>query len=282
MNSREAHSSEPLLSLQVSVDYPGKKGVLRNVSLQIAAGEILGLVGESGSGKSTLSLAILGLLELKNGSAQGHITFQDRDLLRLPQRQLRQLRGKEIALVLQSPHSSLNPALRIGSQLAEAWKAHVSGGPREVCRRAILSTLQMVSLSDGESLLNRRPHELSVGQAQRVLIALAILHRPALLIADEPTSALDVITQSEILHLFARLNRELNMSILFISHDLLAVASLCHRIAILKAGELVESGPVEEIFRRPRHPYTQQLIAALPALPESLQEQGIRELSGVR
>jgi len=168
---------------------------------------------------------------------------------------------------LQSPQNSLNPALKIATQLAEAWKAHAKG-TREACRRAVLSTLEMVSLPDGESLLSRRPSELSVGQAQRVLIALAILHRPALLIADEPTSALDVITQSEILRLFAQLNRELNMSILFISHDLLAVSSLCHRIAILKTGQLVESGAPEKIFRHPQHTYTRQLLAALPALPE--------------
>ena len=130
----------------------------------------------------------------------------------------------------------------------------------------------MVSLVDGESLLNRRPSELSVGQAQRVLIALAILHRPVLLIADEPTSALDMITQSEILRLFARLNRELRMSILFISHDLLAVASLCHRIAILKDGEIVECGSTEMIFNHPEHSYTRQLIAALPAAPARLEE----------
>jgi ABC-type dipeptide/oligopeptide/nickel transport system ATPase component len=236
------------------------------------------LVGESGSGKSTLSLAILGLLNLKGASAAGHIIFQNRDLLTLSQRDLRQLRGKEIALVLQSPHSALNPALKIGTQLSEAWEAHAKG-PREACRRAILSTLEMVSLPDGELLLTRRPGELSVGQAQRVLIASAILHRPALLIADEPTSALDMITQSEILRLFARLNRELNMSILFISHDLLAVASVCHRIAILKSGELVESGLTEKIFHHPKHSYTRQLIAALPALPSALEDQSVPEFS---
>jgi ABC-type dipeptide/oligopeptide/nickel transport system ATPase component len=281
MNRREipeTHSGETLLSLNVSVDYPSKKDVLRKVTLHIAPGEILGLVGESGSGKSTLSLAILGLLNLKGASAAGHIIFKNRDLLTLPQRDLRQLRGKEIALVLQSPHSALNPALKVGTQLSEAWEAHASGS-RETCRRAILSTLEMVSLPDGELLLTRRPGELSVGQAQRILIALAILHRPALLIADEPTSALDMITQSEILRLFARLNRELNMSILFISHDLLAVASVCHRIAILKSGELVESGLTEKIFRHPKHSYTRQLIAALPALPSTLEDQSVPEFS---
>jgi len=265
------NSGKNILSANISVDYPGKKSVLRDVALDIAQGEILGLVGESGSGKSTLSLAILGLLSLKGGVARGNIAFLGRELTTLSEREMRNIRGRQLSLVLQSPHSSLNPALKIGTQLTEAWKAHAQGS-RVQCRRDILSALQMVSLVDGESLLNRRPSELSVGQAQRVLIALAILHRPALLIADEPTSALDVITQSEILRLFARLNRELHMSILFISHDLLAVASLCHRIAILKDGEVVECGSTETIFNHPQHSYTRQLIAALPAPPASLEE----------
>jgi peptide/nickel transport system ATP-binding protein len=264
-------SGENILSANISVDYPGKKGVLRDVALDIAQGEILGLVGESGSGKSTLSLAILGLLNLKGGTARGNMAFLGRELTTLSEREMRSIRGRQLSLVLQSPHSSLNPALKIGTQLTEAWKAHAQGS-RVQCRRDILSALQMVSLLDGESLLNRRPSELSVGQAQRVLIALAILHRPVLLIADEPTSALDMITQSEILRLFARLNRELRMSILFISHDLLAVASLCHRIAILKDGEVVECGSTEMIFNHPEHSYTRQLIAALPAAPARLEE----------
>jgi ABC-type dipeptide/oligopeptide/nickel transport system ATPase component len=272
---------EKLLSLHLSVDYPGKKDVLRDVAVEIEEGEILGLVGESGSGKSTLALAILGLISLKRGVARGRIVFRGRDLTALSEGELRAIRGKELALVLQSPHSSLNPALKIGTQLSEAWRAHAKG-TREDCRRAILDTLEMVSLPDGEALLNRRPSELSVGQAQRVLIAMAILHRPALLVADEPTSALDMITQSEILRLFSRLNRELRMSILFVSHDLLAVASLCHRIAILKEGELVETGTTEMIFRHPEHSYTRRLIESLPGMPARLQEPEVTEWSLTR
>jgi ABC-type dipeptide/oligopeptide/nickel transport system ATPase component len=257
---------EPLLSLSLSVDYRGKPGVLSDVTFEIQRGEILGLVGESGSGKSTLALAILRLLEWKGGVERGRLILQGRDLMTLSEQEMRDLRGRQIGLVLQSPLSALNPALRIGTQLREAWKAHAEGSDSD-CTRAILSALASVSLETDESLLRRYPAQFSVGQAQRVLIAMAILHRPALLIADEPTSALDVVTQSEILELFARLNRELEMAILYISHDLLSVASLCHRIAILHDGHIAEVGRTEQIFRAPKHFYTRRLIDALPKNP---------------
>lgn len=259
-------ASEPLLSLRLTVDYPGKPEVLREVALQIKSGEILGLVGQSGSGKSTLALAILRLLGLKGATTRGNIWFQGTELLAVPERKMRDLRGRQIALVLQSPLSSLNGALKIGTQMAEAWRAHARGS-REECTTAIVAALESARLPEAESFLRRYPSQLSVGQAQRVLIAMAILHRPELLIADEPTSALDTITQAEILRLFADLNRRLGMSILYISHDLLSVASLCHRIAILHEGRLAECGDTEQIFQRPAHPYTHQLVAALPANP---------------
>jgi ABC-type dipeptide/oligopeptide/nickel transport system ATPase component len=256
----------PLLSLRLSVDYRNNPGVLRDVSLSIQPGEILGLVGQSGSGKSTISLAILRLLHLKGGTARGTLLFNGEDLTAKSESQMRSVRGREISIVLQSPLTSLNPALRIGSQLSEAWRAHATG-TREQCAAAIGSALASVSLPHATDFLCRHPSQLSVGQAQRVIIAMAILHRPSLLIADEATSALDTITQSEILTLFARLNRELGMGILYISHDLLSVAALCHRIAILNSGEIVECGPPSQIFGAPRHPYTQKLVAALPRLP---------------
>jgi ABC-type dipeptide/oligopeptide/nickel transport system ATPase component len=248
------------------VDYRNKSGVLRDVALDIQPGEILGLVGQSGSGKSTLSLAILRLLDLKGGTARGHLFFKGEDLSAKSETQMRSLRGREISIVLQSPLSSLNPALRIGSQLSEAWRAHATG-TQDQCAAAIGSALTSVSLPNDLDFLRRRPSQLSVGQAQRVIIAMAILHRPSLLIADEATSALDTITQSEILCLFARLNRELGMGILYISHDLLSVAALCHRIAILDSGAIVECGPPSQIFGASRHPYTQKLVAALPRIP---------------
>jgi len=258
--------TDSLLSLRLSVDYPGKSGVIRDLSLEISKGEILGLVGQSGCGKSTLALAILRLLYLKGAAAEGTIHLNGRDLMTLKEREMRALRGREIGLVLQSPMSALNPALRIGTQLEEAWKVHGQGS-RQECRKALMETLENVSLPSEEGFQKRYPSQLSVGQAQRVLIAMAVLHRPLLLIADEPTSALDLITQAEILQLFAALNRKFGMSILYISHDLLSVATISHRVAVMHQGEIVECRSTAEIFREPEHPYTRDLIRALPVVP---------------
>jgi ABC-type dipeptide/oligopeptide/nickel transport system ATPase component len=252
--------------VRLSVDYAGKEGVLRDVALDVAPGEIVALVGESGSGKSTLALAILRLLDRGTAKAHGEVCFKGRNLLECSEGQMRGLRGREISLVMQSPASALNPVLRIGAQLMEAWRAH-ENGPREAGWDRIRDLLRCVSLPEDEAFLRRHPRQLSVGQAQRVLIAMAALHRPALLIADEPTSALDVVTQVEVIALLGRLNRRFGMSILFISHDLLSVASLCHRVAIIHRGELIECGSVADIFRRPRHPYARTLIGALPKNP---------------
>ena len=262
---------QTLLSAQITVRYPGKAPVLRGISLDIARGEVVGLVGQSGSGKSTLALAILGLLGRQRAIVEGKISLEGTDLLTLRERELRNLRGRSLSLVLQSPLASLNPALQIRTQLREAWRAHSDrSSTNEACENAIQTALKSVSLPNGpenEDFLHKRASQLSVGQAQRVLIAMAIMHRPALLIADEATSALDVITQSEILQLFARLNREFGTSILYISHDLPSVAGICQRIAILHEGQIVESGPTEQIFNAPAHAYTQKLMAALPQLP---------------
>ncbi len=251
-----------LLQARLSVDYPNKPGVLSGVEFEIGVGEILGLAGESGSGKSTIALAILRLLDHKGGKAHGEVLFDGVNLLALKEREMRRIRGRDIALVLQSPLASLNPSLRIGSQLREAWRAHRPGDDREWKQRA-LELFDLVSLPAEEEFLGRFPRQLSVGQAQRVLIAMAVLHRPRLLIADEATSALDAVTHSEILALFERLNRELGMAMLFISHDLLAVASLCERIAILQGGRILESGPTAQMFRHPKTDDTRALLQAV-------------------
>lgn len=259
---------EALLCLDISASYANGGSVLRRVSLDVRRGEILGLVGQSGCGKSTLALAILRLLHLKRGRMEGRILFNGRDLVMLKEREMRALRGREIALVLQSPIAALNPALRIGTQLREAWRVHQRRSTREECAEAVRDTLRHVSLPADAVFLRRYPPELSVGQAQRVLIGMAILHRPMLLIADEPTSALDMITQAEILELFASLRRDLNMSILYISHDLLSVAAISDRVAVMEGGEIVECQRAADLFTRPAHPYTRRLIAALPAAPQ--------------
>jgi ABC-type dipeptide/oligopeptide/nickel transport system ATPase component len=263
--------TEPLLQLQLSVAYGGKPNVLREVSLELAKGEMLGLVGRSGEGKSTVALSILGLLGLRGGRARGRILFRGENLLDLKQRRLRELRGKAIGLVPQSPLAALNPNLRLGAQLAETWRAHERGTPDWK------PLLESVSLPADESFLRQYPRNLSVGMAQRFLIAIAIMHRPALLLADEPTSALDTITQAEILGLFARLNREQGIAMLYISHDLASVASLCHRVAILSRGEIVECAAVEKVFRNPVHEYTRKLIAAIPQTGALIPSEGTSE-----
>jgi peptide/nickel transport system ATP-binding protein len=259
-------SQDPLLAANLSVDYANKTGVLRNISLCIERREIVGLVGQSGSGKSTLALALMGLLSLKGGGVKGKILFRGKDLLKTSDNDLREIRGKEMSIVLQSPLAALNPALSIGSQLTEAWRAHERGSDAQGVA-SIQSALTSVSLPQDRTFLRRRPSQLSVGQGQRVCIAMAVLHRPALLLADEATSALDPITQSEILNLFARLNREMGTAILYISHDLLSVAALCHRICILHEGQIVECGTPDAIFNSPEHEYTRRLVAALPSAP---------------
>lgn len=250
------------------MDYPEKPGVLRSARFEMRTGEILGLAGTSGCGKSTLALAILGLLDFKGAkpSPGSTVRFDGRELIGLKESEMRALRGKEISLVLQSPLASLNPVLRIGKQFREAWSAHSSDGA--AWKKEAFAALENVALPHDDAFLKRYPSQLSVGQAQRVLIAMAILHRPKLLIADEPTSALDIITQAEILKLFTRLNQTMQMGILYITHDLLSLAGLCHRAAILEAGEVVETGAVEQIFGAPQHAYTRKLIESLPVKPE--------------
>ena len=248
-----------LLSTKLTVHYANKPRALDGVEFAIHEGEILSLIGPSGSGKSTLGLALLGLIGLKGGRAEGEVRWRGRNLLALPERDWRQVRGREMALVPQSPVASLNPALSLGGHFADAWRAHAKGPWREPALRALAA----VSLPAEEAFLRRYPAQLSVGQAQRLLVGLALLHRPALLIADEPTSALDSVTVAEVLDLFRQVNRDHGTAILFISHDLMTVAALCHRVAILEAGRLVEQGETAQLFAAPQHSATQRLLHAI-------------------
>lgn len=248
---------DQLLSLLLTVAYRNRDPVFSELSLEIRRGEILGLIGGSGCGKSTLALAMLRLLDAKGAKVSGFIHFNGRDLLPLSEREMRRIRGREIGLVLQSPMSALNPMLRIGRQLQEAWRAHRADGTGEA---EIAYALQRVDLPHAAEFLKRYPSEISVGQSQRVLIAMGILHGPDLLIADEPTSALDAITQLSALKLSRDINQQSGMSILLISHDLVAVESICDRVAVLCDGKIVECDTVEAMVTNASHPYTRALF----------------------
>ncbi len=240
-------------------------GALADAVIDVNAGEIVGLVGQSGSGKSTLALSILRLLDHIGARIHGSVLLDGTELMQLSEREMRRVRGRRIALIPQAASSALNRALRIGTQLREAWKAH-SGVAWSSELGRVKGLLRSCGLPDDDPFLNRYPDQISLGQAQRVLIVMALLHHPTLLIADEPTSALDVHTQREVLDLFKQINREQRMSVLFISHDLSILAALCHRIAILYDGVIVESGSVSAVLASPSHAYTQKLVAAVRSL----------------
>ena len=258
---------QPLLAARITVRY-GARVVLDDLRLSIAPGEIVGLVGQSGSGKSTLGLSLLRLIDRRGGTVSGEIQFDGRNLLSLGERDMRAVRGKQLALVLQSAASALNPALRLEDHFREAWRAH-SREPWNEQRAEALATFAELDLPNDDAFFRRYPGEISVGQAQRVLIALALLHKPKLIIADELTSALDLITSAGVLDALRRANRVWGTAILFVSHDLGAVASLCHRVAILNAGTIIEIAPTQELFADPQQPYTQQLVRLMAATSHS-------------
>lgn len=258
---------EPLLRVSLSARYVGKP-VLHDIRFDLGRGEVLGLVGSSGAGKSTLILSLLGLLPWRGGSVDGEVILDGQNLLELHEGKLRALRGRRIALIPQSPMTALNPALSLERHFREAWRAHDSRG-RDVLAARVSVLLDEVQLPADSDFLRRRPSQISVGQAQRILIALALLHEPALIVADEPTSALDPVTQTQIVDLLRRLNQTHGSSLLYVSHDLISVVGLCHRIAVLDAGSLVEDLPVENLSQA-RHPATTRLLSALPVPVEVL------------
>lgn len=244
-------------------DHELPERVVKDFDLILQSGDRIGIVGESGSGKSMSALAIAGLLNRHDMSKKGEILFDGKDLLTLKRGELRQYQGKDIAMIFQEPMTSLNPVKRIGWQVEESLRLHTKL-TKEECKQKAIELLKEVELPNADEVYNMYPHELSGGMRQRVMIAAAMICEPKILIADEPTTALDVTTQGQIIELMKRLNEEKGTAILFISHDLSLVESLCEQVIVMKDGEIVESGSAKEIFKYPREQYTKELIAAIP------------------
>lgn len=249
---------------QLTIRFRGQP-VVRDLSLSIPPGKVLGLVGESGSGKSVTSLAILGLLDAA-AETSGAIRFAGVDLLQQPSETLRTYRGKRIAMIFQEPMTALNPVMTVGRQIGEALLAHAPRTPRREVRERVLAAMREVALPEPERRIDDYPHQFSGGQRQRIVIAMALMNKPRLVIADEPTTALDVTVQAQILALLKQLRVQHNLSMLFISHDLAVVAQVADRVAVMRHGEIVEMGAVREVLTRPRHPYTQALLASAPTM----------------
>jgi len=241
---------------------------LDGVSFEIKKGMTFGLVGETGCGKSVTALSILRLIPSPPGKiVQGEIHFRGRDLLRLTEEEIRSIRGKEISMIFQEPMTSLNPVFRIGEQMMEVIMLHQKVGKRQAYERAV-EMLERVHMPEAEKVMRQFPHQLSGGMRQRVMIAMELSCRPYLLIADEPTTALDVTIQAQILRLLKEMKRELDTSILLITHDLGVIAEMCDRVGVMYAGSIVEEASVEEIFEDPKHPYTKGLWGAIPRMEE--------------
>ncbi len=251
---------------KLTVEFGTEKSPFRavdNVDLKVDAGEVLGIVGESGSGKSVTSLALMGLIDHPGRVRAERMRFQDQDLLSLDPGQRRQLTGSDIAMIFQEPMTSLNPCFTVEFQIMEALKVH-QGGTRRERRARTVALLDQVGIPDPNQRMRAFPHQLSGGMSQRVMIAMSIACNPKLLIADEPTTALDVTIQSQILQLLLELQRDRSMALILITHDLGLVAEAAQRIVVMYAGQVVETGRVDDIFEHPRHPYTHALLNALP------------------
>ena len=262
-------SEGPFLVVEdLTVRFPTEDGLVTAVadlSYTVELGRTLGIVGESGSGKTVASLAVMGLLRGPNVTVTGRVELNGRDLLALSEREMRQVRGNEVAMVFQDPLSSLHPLKRIGTQLAEAVRAHRSVS-RGAARTRALELLDMVELPDARRRVRAFPHELSGGMRQRAMIAMALANEPRLLIADEPTTALDVSVQAQILALIQRLRAELGMALVIVTHDLGVVAQTADAVAVMYAGRIVERAPARTLFDDPEHPYTWGLLRSLPRI----------------
>ena len=250
----------------LSVEFPSRSSVLHaveGVSLSLDAGDVLGIVGESGSGKSVTMMALMGLVPYPGRVTASKMRFDGHDLLGLSTRERNRLTGKDVAMIFQEPTTSLNPCFSVGFQLAETLRVHLGMDSKAAKRRSI-ELLEQVGMSDPETRLRAYPHQLSGGMNQRVMIAMAIACNPKLLIADEPTTALDVTIQAQILDLLRSLQRERGMALVLITHNMGVVSDMAQRVAVMYAGQIMEQQPAQALFQRPRHPYTEALMAALP------------------
>jgi len=261
--------SEPLLDVRgLKTYFFTEDGVVKavdGVDLQVYPGEVLGLVGESGCGKSVTSFSILRLVDEPGRIVAGEVWFEGQNLLTLSEAEMSRIRGNRISMIFQQPKSSLNPVFTIGDQIAEVFQVHQGMKKKQAWREAV-NLLRLVGLPDPESKAHAYPHQLSGGQAQRVMIAMALALRPRLLIADEPTTALDVTIQAQIMDLILDLRARFGTSVILISHDLGLIAEAADRVAVMYAGRIVEQAPVRELFAAPKHPYTRGLIASVPVL----------------
>ena len=256
---------EPLLEVRDLTIRFGEAVAVDGLSFAIGAGETLGLVGESGSGKSATSLAILRLLG-PAGRVSGQVLFRGVDLLLLPAGAMRVRRGREIAMIFQEPMTALNPVMPVGEQVAEAVRAHHPRLSRKEVRERVVAAFEEVALPSPAARYGDYPHQFSGGQRQRILIAMAVVNKPALLIADEPTTALDVTVQAQILKLLRGLREKHGLSMLFVSHDLAVTAQVADRVAVMQRGRLVEEQATGDLFRTPREAYTQRLLRAAPTM----------------
>jgi peptide/nickel transport system ATP-binding protein len=254
---------EPLLSVQNLRTTFGPVVAVNDVSFEVRKGETLGLVGESGSGKSVTAFSIIRLVQEPGRVVGGNVRFHGRELLSLPEDEMRHVRGAGIGFVFQEPMAALNPVMRVGAHIAESLVVHGLASKREARDRAI-ELLRAVKIADADKRVDDYPHQPSGGMRQRVMLAIALACKPPLVVADEPTTALDVTVQAQILELLRDMKHELDLSLLLITHDLGVIAETADRVAVMYAGRIVEQGPVREIFRNPKHPYTRGLLASIP------------------
>jgi peptide/nickel transport system ATP-binding protein len=268
----------PVLQVEDLTVWIGALEIVHQVSFRLRQGERTGLIGESGSGKTLTALAIMGLLP-DGATASGRVLYRGRDLLTLAERELCQLRGDRLAMIFQEPMTALNPVMKIGEQVAEPLRLH-RRLPGRQAQAAALQMLERVHLPDPLEKMHSYPHQLSGGQRQRAMIAMATACSPELLIADEPTTALDVTVQAQILDLLVELVEDGRSSLLLITHDLPVVANVCQRVLVLYGGHIVEEGSVDDVFGRPRHPYTRALLDAIPPLEEELPSRKLKAIAG--